>query len=68
MKKIIAAAAMLAAMAISCRNNEVRQQILTGDLLFVGIPVDYQADNMRAGRLIISTPQCSKSTASAQYG
>ncbi len=46
MKKIIAAAAMLAAMAISCRNNEVKQQILTGDLLFVGIPMDYQADNM----------------------
>ena len=46
MKKIIAAAAMLAAMAISCRNNEVRQQILTGDLLFVGIPMDYQADSM----------------------
>lgn len=37
---------MLAAMAISCRNNEVRQQILTGDLLFVGIPMDYQADSM----------------------
>ena len=46
MKKIIAAAAMLTAMAISCRNNEVKQQILTGDLLFVGIPMDYQADNM----------------------
>lgn len=46
MKKIIAAAAMLGALLASCRNTQDRQQIQTGDLLFIGIPMDYQADNM----------------------
>ena len=37
---------MVAAAAVSCRNGVDAPQIKTGDLLFVGIPMDYQADNM----------------------